>query len=176
MFQSVANTVKRLASDVDLSLMRGQQEEMITDHRSGVQTWLKGKVQASCQDATTLLTTMSNKVKALTSEVDLAQVKETCEQYKEKCEALLEASLPIVQAWLREKLGCLTIEVIQNDELMTHALGLVYQLLPAAVRMIVREERFVGFCLTHRDRLREQYAHADAPPLLPEECLPGDVS
>jgi hypothetical protein len=80
-----------------------------------------------------------------------------------------------VQAWLREKLGCLTIEVIQNDVLMTHTLVLVYQLLPSAVRMIVREERFVVFCLSHRDRLIEQYSRPDSPSLLPEEFLQGDV-
>lgn len=175
MFTSVANTVRRCASEVDLSLMRGKHEEIISDHLSGVQTWLKGKVQASCQDATSLLTTMTNKVKALTNEVDMSQVKETYEQYKEKCDELLEGYLPTVQAWLREKLGCLTIEVIQNDVLMTHALVLVYQLLPSAVRMIVREERFVVFCLSHRDRLIEQYSRPDSPSLLPEEFLQGDV-
>ena len=95
--------------------------------------------------------------------------------YKEKCDELLEGYLPTVQAWLREKLGCLTIEVIQNDVLMTHALVLVYQLLPSAVRMIVREERFVVFCLSHRDRLIEQYSRPDSPSLLPEEFLQGDV-
>ena len=176
MFTSVANTVRRFAREADLSLLRGIHEESIHDPLAGVQTWLKGQVQASCQEATSLLTTMTNKMKALTNEVDMAQVKETCEHYKEKYDELLEGYLPVVQAWLRETLGCLTREVIQNDVLMTHALVLVYQLLPSAVRVIVREERFVAFCLSHRDRLIEQYSHRDASPLRPEEFLPGDMS
>jgi len=176
MFTSVANTMRRLASEVDVALLRGKYEEVLGNHLSEVHTWLKGKIQASCQDATPLLTTMTSKVKALTTEVDMSQVKETCEQYKEKCEVLLEEYLPTVQAWLRENLGCLTREVIQNDVLMIHALGLMYLLLPSVVRVIVREERFVAFCLSHRDRLIEQYASPASPPLLQEEVLQEDLS
>jgi hypothetical protein len=74
MFTSVANTVRRFASEVDLSLMRGKHEEIISDHLSGGQTWLKGKVQASCQDVTSLLTTMTNKGQALTNEIDMSSM------------------------------------------------------------------------------------------------------
>jgi hypothetical protein len=176
MFTSVTHKVRRFASEVDLSLIRGKYEEVVGDSLSGIHTWLKGKIKASCQEANPLLTSMTNTVKGLTNEVDMSQVKDTCEQYKEKCEALLDEYLPIVQAWLREKLGCLTVEVIQNDVLMTHALVLVYQLLPSAVRVIVREERFVGFCLSHRDRLIEKYAHPAPSPLLQEELLQDDAT
>jgi hypothetical protein len=31
------------------------------------------------------------------------------------------------------------------------------------------------FCLSHRDRLIEQYSRPDSPSLLPEEFLQGDV-
>jgi hypothetical protein len=53
--------------------MRGK-HEIISDYLSGVQTWLKGKVQASCQDATSLLTTMTNKAQTLTNDAGVGAV------------------------------------------------------------------------------------------------------
>ncbi|KAB2925534.1 MAG: hypothetical protein F9K30_07705 [Dechloromonas sp.] len=72
---------------------------------------------------------------------------------KDKATELLEAQLPRVRAKLEERLGPTTRELIGDDALMTRCLGEAYEFLPAPVRMMVKRERFVSFCLERRDRL-----------------------
>ena len=81
---------------------------------------------------------------------------------KDKAAELWESQLPKVRAVIAERLGPKARELVVDDALMTRCLGDAYEFLPAPVRFMVKRERFVTFCLEHRDRL-----------MLPQENTPG---
>jgi hypothetical protein len=66
---------------------------------------------------------------------------------------LIERHWPAIQRTCREKIAPAVLDAARNDEAMTQIARLLHAQLPWAVRLVVREERFVAFCLTNRDRL-----------------------
>jgi hypothetical protein len=82
--------------------------------------------------------------------------------FKDKAAELLESQLPKVRAVVAERLGPKAKELVVDDALMTRCLGDAYEFLPAPVRLMVKRERFVTYCLEHRDRL-----------MSPQEAPPG---
>lgn len=157
MFTTVTKKMRQLVGKIDISFVKHKYKEVTEGHLPGIHIWFKEKVKGSSQDAQELLATITKKVKDLTDNVDISQVKDTYGQYKDKCEDLLEAYFPIVQAWLKEKLGTLSREVVQNDVLMSQALFMVYGLLPYPVRLIIREDLFIAFFLERRSRFLDKY-------------------
>ena len=64
----------------------------------------------------------------------------------------IESNWPKVQQLFLERVGPKAHEVVSDDKLMTHTCKLVHALLPLPVRLVVKELRFIDFCLLHRDR------------------------
>ena len=66
---------------------------------------------------------------------------------------LLEEHLPRIQKIIKEKLGTLSTDALQNEVVMRSAFRRLYQALPRMIRLTVGEQGFVDFCMTNRDRL-----------------------
>lgn len=80
---------------------------------------------------------------------------------KDKSDELLELQMPKIKVLLKEKLGPKAKDALQNDELMTNVLSGIYDVLMVshpALRLVVKRERFIDFCLSNRSRFLESYS------------------
>ena len=66
---------------------------------------------------------------------------------------LLEDQLPRIKKLIREKLGPLSANALQNEVVMRTAFRRLYQALPRMIRLAVSEHGFVEFCMANRERL-----------------------
>ena len=66
---------------------------------------------------------------------------------------LLEDQLPRIQKLIRDKLGPLPVNALQNEAVMQAAFRRLYQALPRMIRLAVSEQGFVEFCMANRERL-----------------------
>ena len=66
---------------------------------------------------------------------------------------LLEDQLPRIQKLIKEKLGPLPVNALQNEAVMQAAFRRLYQALPRMIRLAVSEQGFVEFCMANRERL-----------------------
>jgi hypothetical protein len=70
-----------------------------------------------------------------------------------KSEAAIEEHWPKIQQELKERLGPAGIAAVHNDQTMESTFKLVYSALPFPIRMAVKEEAFLKFCFSRRDKL-----------------------
>ena len=71
----------------------------------------------------------------------------------QKTDKAIEEHWPKIQHVFQEKVGPAALAAAKNDEQMLSLFKLVYAALPFPVHMAVKEEAFVKFCFSHRDRL-----------------------
>ena len=71
----------------------------------------------------------------------------------QKADNAIEEHWPKIQQVFQEKVGPAALAAAKNDEQMLSLFKLVYTALPFPVNMAVKEETFVKFCFSHRDRL-----------------------
>lgn len=96
---------------------------------------------------------------------------------KEKIDATLTPHLPLIQAKVNEvtaAMGGKTREVTGDDAKMRRIFSAVHARLPFAVRLAVKEQPFIEFCMRHKarfardDQQRDGNArgghHLDTPP------------
>jgi hypothetical protein len=60
---------------------------------------------------------------------------------------------PAVQQMFRDKVGPQLRDHLANPEKVASDSKVVYSLLPMPVRLLVKEDAFVQFCLDHKDEL-----------------------
>jgi hypothetical protein len=65
----------------------------------------------------------------------------------------IEEHWPKVQQIFQEKIGPAALAAAKNDDAMRSLFKMVHEALPFPLRMVVKEEAFVQFCFSHRDRL-----------------------
>jgi len=65
----------------------------------------------------------------------------------------IEEHWPKVQQIFQEKIGPAALAAAKNDDAMRSLFKMVHEALPFPVRMVIKEEAFVQFCFSHRDRL-----------------------
>ena len=65
----------------------------------------------------------------------------------------LEQHWPKVQQIFQESVGPAALSAAQNDATMRSLFKFAYDALPFPVRMAVKEEAFMHFCFSHRDKL-----------------------
>jgi len=65
----------------------------------------------------------------------------------------IEEHWPKVQQIFQEKIGPAALAAAKNDDTMRSLFKMVHEALPFPLRMVVKEEAFVQFCFSHRDRL-----------------------
>ena len=71
----------------------------------------------------------------------------------QKTDKAIEENWPKIQQVFQEKVGPAALAAAKNDEQMLTLFKLVYAALPFPVHMAVKEDAFVKFCFSHRDRL-----------------------
>jgi hypothetical protein len=72
---------------------------------------------------------------------------------EEKSEATIKQYWPQIQELFKEKVGPAALAAAHNDQTMESAFKLVYAALPFPIHLAVKEEVFVKFCFSHRDKL-----------------------
>jgi hypothetical protein len=70
-----------------------------------------------------------------------------------KTNKTIEENWPKIQQVFQEKVGPAALAAAQDDEKMKSLFKLVYAALPFPVHLAVKEEAFISFCFSHRDRL-----------------------
>jgi len=66
---------------------------------------------------------------------------------------LLEEQIPKIKKIIKEKLGNLSANTYQNEELMRNSFRRLYQSLPRMIRIAISEKKFEDFCMINRERL-----------------------
>jgi len=90
-------------------------------------------------------------------------------------EKVLDEYLPKIVALMREKAGPAVVEVLSDPERLAELSRSAYQVLPMPVRLVVREQGFVDWVLSHQDKVVETLSSQlalegvseDAPGALP---------
>jgi hypothetical protein len=89
-------------------------------------------------------------------------------------EKVLQEYLPILVALLQEKAGPALLDVLSDTSRLEPLASSVYQALPLPMRLVVKEQSFVEWLLSHRgavvEVVREKIASPDAE-LLPERLV-----
>jgi|GEM_PF-2261423 len=92
------------------------------------------------------------------------------EQLTDKAKLLLLAQLPAIQKHITEQMpallktyGVKSVQFVTDSERLTPLFGTVYQSLPLPVRVLVKQETFVRFCLSQKENLVGQWLEAETP-------------
>ncbi|MCL2295357.1 MAG: hypothetical protein FWC36_10945 [Spirochaetes bacterium] len=67
-------------------------------------------------------------------------------------EKTIEEHWPQIQKIFQEKVGPAALAAAENDKAVEAIFSLVYQGLPFPVKLVVKKDAFVNFCLANRDR------------------------
>jgi hypothetical protein len=70
-----------------------------------------------------------------------------------QADEILIRHLPKIRAFFKEKMGLAVVTTMKDDAMIAELSKIVYGLLPVMLRLAVKEERFVRFCLANRDKL-----------------------
>jgi hypothetical protein len=65
----------------------------------------------------------------------------------------IEENWPKIQQLFREKVGPAVLAAAKDDEKFASAVKIVYEALPFPVKLVVKQDAFLQFCLAHRDDL-----------------------
>jgi hypothetical protein len=68
-------------------------------------------------------------------------------------DSLIEQHWPQVQLLFQEKVGPAALAAANDNSKMELTFKIVYSLLPAPVKLVVKEGTFIQFCFSHRDQL-----------------------
>ncbi len=92
------------------------------------------------------------------------------EQLTDKAKSLLLAQLPAIRKHITEQMpaflktyGLRGVQFVTDSERLTSLFGTVYQSLPLPVRVLVKQETFVRFCLSQQENLVGKWLEAEAP-------------
>jgi hypothetical protein len=99
------------------------------------------------------------------------------EQLTDRARQLLLAQLPVIRKHITEQMpaflksyGLKGVQFVTDSERLAPLFGTVYQSLPLPLRMLVKQETFVRFCLSQKEHLVGKWLEAEAPP---ETALPA---
>ena len=70
-----------------------------------------------------------------------------------KAETLLLGQMPKIREFFASKVGPALVTAAKDDTKLRAFSESVYSLLPAPIRFVVKQEKFVQFCFAHRDKL-----------------------
>jgi hypothetical protein len=80
----------------------------------------------------------------------------------QESQSKIEENWPRIQQIFQEKVGPVALAAAKDDATMTKIVMVVYEALPFPLRMMVKQEAFLNFCLRHRDRLVGQASGSGA--------------
>lgn len=94
------------------------------------------------------------------SKDSLAQFKETStgklNESRDKAQQTLEKNWPVIEKTVTQGLVGIASEKLADDHLLESAIEKAYEMLPMPIRLIVGRDRFVGYCMRHRDPILER--------------------
>lgn len=121
---------------------------------------------------------LADKVQA--SKDSLTQFKESStgkmNESRDKAQQTLEKNWPAIEKTVTNGLVGIAAEKLADDHLLESAMEKAYEMLPMPIRLIVGRDRFVGYCMRHRDPILERVSAMKKvdDPLLVED-LSGTV-
>jgi len=71
----------------------------------------------------------------------------------QQVEKAIEEHWPKIQKLVQEKVAPAALTAAKDDKTMEVLLTPVYKTLPLPVRLVIKKDAFIKFCLNHRDRL-----------------------
>jgi hypothetical protein len=89
-------------------------------------------------------------------------------------EKVLQDYMPVLVGLLQEKAGPALLDILSDSSRLSPLAASVYQALPLPVRLVVKEQSFVDWLLSHRDSVVEVVRAKIATPeaeLLPEALV-----
>ena len=102
------------------------------------------------------------------------------EQLTDKVKSLLLAQLPAIQKHVTEQMPAFLktyrlkgVQFVTDSERLTPLFGTVYQSLPLPVRVLVKQETFVRFCLARKENLVGKWLEAETPAEAVPPALPA---
>jgi len=94
-------------------------------------------------------------------------------------EKVIQEYLPNIIAILREKAGPAVLEILSDVDKLAELARNAYQALPMPVRMVVKEQSFIDWVVSHQDsiveKLTSQLAAESAVESDPNAIPPADV-
>lgn len=78
------------------------------------------------------------------------------QKMSEALDKVIADKKPQIADIIKNKIGPEGLDITNNDETVRKAAGLLYQLLPAPIRMVVSEEKFAVFVLENRGPIMEK--------------------
>ena len=81
----------------------------------------------------------------------------------QKTNKAIEENWPKIQQIFQEKVEPAALAAAQDDEKMRSLFKIVYVALPFPIPLAVKEEVFVKFCFSHRDRLMPELGTETKP-------------
>jgi hypothetical protein len=75
------------------------------------------------------------------------------DKFDQSAQEKIEEHWPKAQQIFQEKVGPAALSAAKNDDTMRSLFKVAYEAMPFPVRMVVKEEAFVQFCFSHRDKL-----------------------
>jgi hypothetical protein len=92
-------------------------------------------------------------------------------------DSVIQDFIPQIASVLKEKAGSAIFDVLSDIERLSHLARTVYQALPMPVRLVVKEQSFVDWVLSHQDKVVEavknQLFIEDASTLAPAALPPS---
>lgn len=87
---------------------------------------------------------------------------------RDKAQQALESNWPVIEKTVTNGLVGIASEKLADDHLLESSIEKVYELLPMPLRLIVGRDRFVGYCMKHRDPILERVSAMKQVEDLPE--------
>ena len=75
------------------------------------------------------------------------------EKLNQSAQAKIEEQWPKVQQLFQEKVGLAAVAAAKSDDAMRTCFKTVYEALPLPLRLAVKEDVFMEFCFSHREKL-----------------------
>ncbi|ELR63163.1 hypothetical protein C942_04059 [Photobacterium marinum] len=73
-----------------------------------------------------------------------------------KINEIIQSQWPKIEGILLERMIPLAGDKINDDEFITKAFENTYEFLPMPIRMLLPKEKFISYCLTHKEPLIEK--------------------
>ncbi|WP_413112490.1 hypothetical protein [Thaumasiovibrio sp. DFM-14] len=80
-----------------------------------------------------------------------------------KFEEIIKAQWPKIETMLLERLGPVAADKLNNEEFITKTFETTYECLPMPVRMILKKEKFMAYCMEHKDPIIAKLSTAAQP-------------
>jgi hypothetical protein len=73
--------------------------------------------------------------------------------FKNKLAPILIEKSTVIKNILKEKVGTSTLKTIKDDDVMKDIFEKIYETLPLPIRLVIRREAFVKYCIDNRGML-----------------------